>query len=211
MRPQHFLASIALALPVLAGASSGYTKLGCYSTVPDLTDSAQDNYQAYGLCLSRCTKAGYKIAALTKGSTCACSNAIPPNSDKVDDSKCSAACTGYPSDHCGGENAYMVLSTGQYAVLSNSDNGATATATASTAAGGIVVAPTNMNPTSVPTGILTAPDSMVSKASSGAAASRTAGVTSSSATPSPTINAAGSLRAGSSVAGAFVAGLGLLL
>jgi hypothetical protein len=53
---------------------------------------------------------------------------------------------------------------------------------------------------------------MISKAGvSGAASSATATAASSSASVSPTNNAAVSLRGGSSIAGALVAGLGLLL
>lgn len=109
----------------------------------------------------------------------------------------------------------MVLSTGRYAVVSQSDGDAAATPTASTAAGGIVVAATNVNPSTVPTSILTAPGSMISKAGVTGAASSSAVVAataaSSSASALHTANAAVSLRAGSSMAGVLVAGLGLLL
>lgn len=108
----------------------------------------------------------------------------------------------------------MVLSTGQDAVVSQSDGDAAATPTAATAAGGIVVAATNVNPSIVPTSILTAPGSMISKAGV-TAASSSAGVAataaSSSAAASHTANAAVSLRGGSSMAGVLVAALGLLL
>ncbi|KAJ5153220.1 uncharacterized protein N7482_009698 [Penicillium canariense] len=213
MHPHHILASLALALPAFVSAS--HTTLGCYSEVPDLKGDSTNIFQAYGQCLSQCTMAGYEIAALSQVSHCACSNTVPPDSAKVDDEECKTPCPGYPSNYCGGDGTFMVLSTGQYAVLSGSDDGSTATATAVTAAGGIVVAPTNINPTSIPTSILTAPSSIVSSASARVAASSsaTSAITaaSSSASPSPTLNAAGSLRAGSSLAGALVAGLGLLL
>lgn len=105
----------------------------------------------------------------------------------------------------------MVLSTGEYAVVS--DGGATATPIAATAAGGIVVAATNVNPTTVPTSILTAPGSMISKAgvSGAASSSATATAASSSASATPTNNAAVSLRGGSYMARVLVVGLGLLL
>lgn len=111
----------------------------------------------------------------------------------------------------GGKNAYTVLSTGEYAAVSN-DGSSTATAT-----GGIIVAPTNINPSSVPTGILTAPGSGGYKPNSTSTASKSAGSSaavtsvSTSASASPTLNAADGLRAGSSLLGAVVAGLGLLL
>jgi len=122
---------------------------------------------------------------------------------------------GVPNDITGGgQNAYTVLSTGEYTEVSVSSSGSTATPSA---AGGIIVAPTNVDPKSVPTGILTAPGSMVSSASASASAmdskSASAAITAvtTSASASPTFNAANSLHAGSSVIGAAIAGLGLLL
>ncbi|KAJ5459875.1 uncharacterized protein N7458_001427 [Penicillium daleae] len=212
MRTQHILATLALALPAFVSASSAYTKLGCYSDVPDLKGDSTNSYQAYGACLNSCSKGGYKIAVLSKGNHCACSNAVPPDSAKVSDDKCNTACPGYPTDYCGGDDVYMVLSTGQY-VVSESDGGAATTPTAATAAGGIIVAATNVNPTTVPTSILTAPGAMITKAGVSGEASSSAAATaaSSSASASPTSNAAVSLRGGSSMAGLLVAGLGLLL
>lgn len=136
----------------------------------------------------------------------------------------------------GGNDLYTVLTTAEYSSSdsssdSNSDSNAnagwgrviitTATAAAgatpSTAGGGIVVAPTNIDESNLPTGILTAPASMISKASSTATSAKvtsvaavTAANADASATPSSTPNAADSLRA-APVAGILVAGLGLLL
>lgn len=100
MRTQHILATLALALPAFVSASSAYTKLGCYSDVPDLKGDSTNSYQAYGACLNSCSKDGYKIAVLSKGNHCACSNAVPPDSAKVSDDKCNTACPGYPTDYC---------------------------------------------------------------------------------------------------------------
>ncbi|OOQ85106.1 hypothetical protein PEBR_31411 [Penicillium brasilianum] len=211
MHPHHILATLAFAL----SASAAYTKLGCYSEVPDLKNDTTNVFQSYGQCLNQCSEGGYKIAVLSQGDHCSCGNAVPPNSAKVSDDKCTTPCPGYVNDYCGGDNTYMVLSTGRYAVVSQSDGDAAATPTAATAAGGIVVAATNVNPSTVPTSILTAPGSMISKAGVTGAASSSAGVAataaSSSASALHTANAAGSLRAGSSMAGVLVAGLGLLL
>ncbi|GLI76785.1 WSC domain protein [Penicillium ochrochloron] len=214
MHTQYFLATLALALPAFA-SSAAYTKLGCYSEVPDLKGDSTNAYQAYGQCINKCSTDNYKIAVLSKGNHCSCSNAVPPSSAKVSDDKCNTVCPGYPMDYCGGDGTYMVLSTGESAAVSESDGGAAVTPTAATAAGGIVVAATNANPTAttVPTSILTAPGTMISKAgvSGAASSSATATAASSSASASPTNNAAVSLRGGSSIAGALVAGLGLLL
>ncbi|KAJ5965700.1 hypothetical protein N7481_012414 [Penicillium waksmanii] len=232
----QYLSALALALPVVAGYTS---TLGCYSKVPALTSQTVYIYQNYGYCTDKCSEGGYRVAALSSGKKCACSNELPDDSAKVDADKCNVTCEGWPEDNCGGNGFYTVLSTGDYS-SSNSDSAsdsdsesnsastdtiimAAATSTTSspsTAGGGIVVAPTNINESNVPTNILTAPASMVSKASASASAIATANakVTSApgivaanpSSTPSSTPNAAATLRAGP-IAGAFVAGLGLLL
>ncbi|ERF76441.1 hypothetical protein EPUS_07321 [Endocarpon pusillum Z07020] len=49
---------------------------------------------------------------LNRGSDCWCGSALPPESDKVDDSQCSSPCTGYGEAKCGGNNAYSVYLTG---------------------------------------------------------------------------------------------------
>lgn len=230
MHLNHLLASLALTLPALA--STSISQLGCYSTVPALKVSEQFDFQSHGYCEQKCQKAGYRVAALSDGSTCACSNELPKDSDKVDEAQCNAVCTGFPQDKCelsyaipkqestqaadvnvydpgGGKSAYTVLSTGEYASVSN-DGSSTATAD-------IIVAPTNINPSSVPTGILTAPGSGGYKGSPTSTGSKSAGSSaavtsvSTSASASPTPNAAEELRAGSSVLGAVLAGVGLLL
>lgn len=92
---------------------------------------------------------------------------------------------------------------------SPSENASTTIApTAATAAGGIIVAPSTAG---APTGIVTAASTVNSQ--SGNAVSKSAAVSGAAATasPTPTSNAAGIVRAGSSLLGAVVAGLGLLL
>jgi hypothetical protein len=100
MHPQHILVTLALALPAFVSASAAYTKLGCYSEVPDLKGDSTNAYQAYGQCLNQCSKDGYKIAVLSKGDHCSCSNAVPPDSAKVSDDMCKTPCPGYPTDYC---------------------------------------------------------------------------------------------------------------
>ncbi|KAJ5118915.1 hypothetical protein N7448_010623 [Penicillium atrosanguineum] len=220
MQPHHLFATLALALPALASASTSV--LGCYSSVPSLKDEGRYTFQSQGYCEEKCQSGGFRIAALT-GLQCLCGNELPPSSAQVDDDKCDTVCAGWPEDNCGGQNYFTVLSTGEYTEVSNSssssdssDSSDSTPASASTAAGGIVVAPTNINPSSVPTAILTAPSSTVPSASASAIASKSvaaAAITSvsSSTSASPTMNAAYSMHAGSSVIGAAIAGLGLLL
>lgn len=118
------------------------------------------------------------------------------------------------SSHIGGGiNVYTVLTTGDYDSESNSGSNSTVPART----GRNIVAPT-VNPSSIPTNILTAPSSvgkagitaLPSAAKSNAASAGITAVTS-TVTPSATPNAAAdTLRAGS-MAGVLVAGLGLLL
>lgn len=97
----HILATLALALPALVSAySPAYTKLGCYSSVPDVKGDSTNVFQSLGMCVTQCAKDNYKIAVLSKGDHCACSNALPPDSSKIDDDKCNTVCPGYPTDNC---------------------------------------------------------------------------------------------------------------
>lgn len=102
MHLNHLLASLALALPALASTSH----LGCYSTVPGLKPSEQYTFQSQGYCEDKCQKAGYRVAALSSGSACACGNELPKASDKVDHAECDLPCTGYPAVKC--KSAYAL-------------------------------------------------------------------------------------------------------
>ncbi|KAJ5538248.1 hypothetical protein N7494_007727 [Penicillium frequentans] len=204
---QTLLASLAL-VPLVAAASSS---LGCYSSVPNLKDVKQYTFQSHGYCLDQCLEDGFRIAALKDGITCGCSNSVPLSSAKLDDDKCDQYCAGFDKDYCGGINVYTVLTTGDYDYDSDSNS------TVPTTTGRNIVAPT-VNPSSIPTNILTAPSSvgkagitaLPSAAKSNAVSAGTTAVTS-TVTPSATPNAAAdTLRAGS-MAGVLVAGLGLLL
>ncbi|KAJ5668289.1 uncharacterized protein N7477_006859 [Penicillium maclennaniae] len=225
MHSQHLFATLALTLPALVTAT--VSQMGCYSSVPGLKDEGDFTFQSLGYCQEKCEQGGFRIAALTGGTQCLCGNEFPPSSALVDDDKCDLTCPGWPEDECGGNDYYNVLSIGEYIEVSDSSSASSTSvsstsASASTIAGGIIVAPTNLNPSSVPTAILTATDSLVTSASASVSASTSAiasksvvaaAITSvsSSASASPTVNAANAMHAGSSVIGAAIAGLGLLL
>ncbi|KAJ5296952.1 uncharacterized protein N7443_007845 [Penicillium atrosanguineum] len=210
MQPHHLFATLALALPALASASTSV--LGCYSSVPSLKDEGRYTFQSQGYCEEKCQSGGFRIAALT-GLQCLCGNELPPSSAQVDDDKCDTVCAGWPEDNSPANTPKSPIPVPAPTPRTPPDS---TPASASTAAGGIVVAPTNINPSSVPTAILTAPSSTVPSASASAIASKSvaaAAITSvsSSTSASPTMNAANSMHAGSSVIGAAIAGLGLLL
>ena len=50
--------------------------------------------------------------ATTDGSTCLCGNELPPDSAKVDESKCDTPCNGYDIEKCGGNGYYQIYLTG---------------------------------------------------------------------------------------------------
>ncbi|KAJ5114783.1 hypothetical protein NUU61_000542 [Penicillium alfredii] len=224
----QFLTALALALPVTSRIAGN---AGCFNDAGSLQDQGSHSYQSPGYCLAQCHKNGSMVAALTRGSHCYCGNEKPPQSAKVDDEQCNMRCVGWPRVMCGGHNAFTVIApdniTGEEETpeSASSNPSPTAVPSASTAVGGILVASTDPNEASMPAGIVTAPASMVAKASasliagkSAAAASQavpTAGSggveASSSPSPTPSVNAAHQLHAGSSVVGFLVLGLALLL
>ncbi|KAJ5594329.1 uncharacterized protein N7459_000537 [Penicillium hispanicum] len=222
MRPQQLLTTLILALPLVA-ADSERDRLGCYATVPDLTSLSVYTFQSTGYCIDKCSQDAYRYAALT-GNKCGCSNSAPAESAKLSETKCNTECAGFPEDKCGGDDAYTVLTTGEYSAVdgsvsddSSSSKGDEKSTTTGTATGGGAVVVTNVNPSAIPTAILTAASgSAATKTSSSSVAGKTAGSSSaatgvtSTVSPSTTANAADVLRAGP-VAGALVAGLGLLL
>ncbi|KAJ6087291.1 hypothetical protein N7467_006205 [Penicillium canescens] len=214
MHTSYIIAALALALPVYSTSSGN---VGCYSDAGSLKNKGPYSYQSPGYCEEVCLRDGHKVAALTRGNMCYCGDTLPSQSAKVDDDKCDQMCIGWPSDSCGGKDTFTVYWITKDDAENNSPENSSTTAaptaaTAATAAGGIIVAPTA---NSAPSGIVTAPSSMNSKGAS-AIASKSANAastaaTSATASASPTNNAAGTIQVGSSLIGAVVAGMGLLL
>ncbi|KAJ5766816.1 uncharacterized protein N7511_004432 [Penicillium nucicola] len=207
MHPNIILAALALALPV-----HSMVNMGCYSDAGSLKNQGPYSYQSPGYCQDHCLGAGKSVFALTRGNMCYCGDALP--TEKVNDDKCNQVCPGWPAESCGGNDTFSVYQIiGENAPDSASDGASTTAApTAATAAGGIIVAPTT---NSAPSGIVTAVSSMNSKGvtalASKSANAATAAATSATVSASPTNNAAGTLQVGSSMMGAVVAGMGLLL
>ncbi|KAJ5770036.1 uncharacterized protein N7511_002087 [Penicillium nucicola] len=97
---------------VLPRGSADGTLVACYSAAPGYGSSQSYTYQSSGWCLDKCYAANSAAFALTGGSTCLCGSTLPPDSDKVDSSKCNKPCTGWPSDMCGGSDYYSIYTTG---------------------------------------------------------------------------------------------------
>jgi len=85
---------------------------GCYSSVPGMAKSDTYDYQSKGHCQSQCAPMNKAVQATSSRNQCWCGDDMPPKSDKVDDSKCTASCTGYGIEMCGGYGFYSVYLTG---------------------------------------------------------------------------------------------------
>ncbi|KAJ5592425.1 hypothetical protein N7537_009329 [Penicillium hordei] len=207
MHTNYVFTALALALPVYSLSSTA--SMGCYSAIESFKNQGPFTYQSPGHCQSQCADNDFKVAALSRGNMCYCGNKVPSDSAKIADDKCDIACTGWPVASCGGMDTFNIIQATDDLQASPSGNASTTVApTAATAAGGIIVAASTAG---APTGIVTAASTTNSK--SGNAVSKSAAVSGAVATasPTPTNNAAGTVRAGSSLLGAVVAGLGLLL
>ena len=96
------------------GTVSGgqYISIGCYS---DSTSSRTytEGYLASGSlsvesCATHCTDLGYGYSATEYGSQCFCGSSLP-SSTFLSSSSCNMACSGAPTEVCGGSNALSVL------------------------------------------------------------------------------------------------------
>lgn len=63
------------------------------------------NYQSDGRCFGNCTDLKYALA-IVQEKNCWCSNVIPNRADRKSLVDCQYPCPGYPSDYCGGDEAY---------------------------------------------------------------------------------------------------------
>ena len=79
---------------------SAMTYKGCYSDSSPLNLAGYWQYQSTGYCQIICVAKNQAVMGLTTGDTCYCGGDLPADSDKVDDSKCSTTCNGWPSQKC---------------------------------------------------------------------------------------------------------------
>ncbi|CAG8371509.1 unnamed protein product [Penicillium salamii] len=206
MHATYILSALALALPVYSASTDS---VGCYSDIGSMKSQGPFTFQSPGHCEDQCSKKGFKIAALGRGDMCYCGDQLPSQSAKVDDDQCDIQCSGWPEATCGGKGTYNLIQGTEVTGSDDSDSASTTAApTAVTAAGGIVVAPSTA---AAPTGIVTAASSVNSKSANASKSGSATSTAKSSASPTPTDNAAGSVRVGSSLFGAAIAGMGLLL
>ncbi|KAL1968085.1 hypothetical protein VTN77DRAFT_2215 [Rasamsonia byssochlamydoides] len=197
------LSLVALGATVASAQASDV--LGCFSSAGSLSSRGTYTYQSQNYCVQTCAKLGKTIAAVTQGSTCFCGDEAPPASDKVADDECNVPCAGYPSEPCGGSNAWTVLqSPSQQQDAANSSP----SVSARTLQGGIIVdgaGTASIVPLSTPA-IAIASATPTALATS-RAVSKAASSTAVAASSTPTSNGASERRAASVVAAGLAAGL----
>ncbi|PLB52447.1 hypothetical protein P170DRAFT_104738 [Aspergillus steynii IBT 23096] len=81
----------------------------CYSNIGDLKQVMTSTYQSTGMCETFCNRSDYSVYGL-KGDRCWCGDKLPPLSAKVSTKECNTACPGYPSDKCGGDGVWTIIS-----------------------------------------------------------------------------------------------------
>lgn len=81
-------------------ATAAEKKLGCYKTTTGLTLKDTSIYNSIGHCGPKSCLGQAAFAMIDQ--KCYCGDKIPADADKVDDSKCSIKCPGFPPDTCGG-------------------------------------------------------------------------------------------------------------
>lgn len=120
----HIDSSLAIvgSIVILASHASAATSSpkGCFSSTVSLSLAGSQTFNSIGSCSTLCS--GKKAEAMAmQDSDCYCGSTLPPTNAQIDDSKCSIPCPGYPSDTCGGVNAFSVYLTGLSAAVPNAD------------------------------------------------------------------------------------------
>ncbi|TID26167.1 hypothetical protein CANINC_002862 [Pichia inconspicua] len=103
-RPLFHLLAILLLLSPTVNADGQL--LGCFSSVPDtFVLKSIYTWQSSKYCAGQCS--GYDFFALTDGNACYCGSTFPLGGS--DSNSCSQACVGFPSEQCGGADAFNIL------------------------------------------------------------------------------------------------------
>lgn len=147
---------------------------GCYGSAGSLTSVGTYIYQSTGYCAVKCKNNGKAVMATTNGTECYCGDVLPAASDKVEDSKCTTPCVGYPMDTCGGAGFFSV------ATLFDGTTGNATSAATTTSAPASAVPPVIANPGVSTAAITSSVASTASTASSASSASTASKVSASS-------------------------------
>lgn len=134
VRTASVLTFFALAVNAQTTTASGakaVETLDCYSSAGSLQSLGEYTFQASGYCQTQCVGQNQFVMATTDGSTCLCGNELPPDSAKVDESKCSTPCNGYDIENCGGKGYYQIYLTGLGTPGTSEDDSSSASPTSS--------------------------------------------------------------------------------
>ncbi|OJZ88964.1 hypothetical protein ASPFODRAFT_476586 [Aspergillus luchuensis CBS 106.47] len=99
---------ISLSILSFLTTASAYTTAGCYSSAGQLTSAGTYQFQSEGYCQQICTKQNKPVFALHNGDECYCGDSLPPSTAKVSSTQCQTPCSGFPSETCGGANAWLI-------------------------------------------------------------------------------------------------------
>ncbi|KAL2817513.1 hypothetical protein BDW59DRAFT_165921 [Aspergillus cavernicola] len=102
--------------PVLSFALPGFAaqisnSIGCFSSPGNFENQGSFTFQEVNHCVDQCDEADFKYAAL-QGDDCWCGKADPAQADLISDDECDEACSGWPRDICGGDDAWSVYGIG---------------------------------------------------------------------------------------------------
>ncbi|KAI4730001.1 WSC-domain-containing protein [Aureobasidium sp. EXF-10728] len=169
------LALSALSVQTVSSAivAGPVTDAGCFNAAAGLEDNGTFNYQSKGHCQQTCIGVGATVMAMTDGDDCWCGSTLPAKSSlQSDDSKCSKACVGYPSDICGADGYWSVYYTttdtdidyfggssssgsSSSSSSSSSTSKSSAASSASSAASSMITSTTSASPTSPKATVIT--------------------------------------------------------
>ncbi|KAG7884845.1 hypothetical protein KL938_001102 [Ogataea parapolymorpha] len=112
----------------LIPATSALSSIGCFSDIPSsYVSKGTYTWQSSSHCSSECS--AYKYIALTNGNECYCGDEEPSSSDSSN--SCDTSCVGYPSEKCGGSDAYTVYGLSDNDVYENSSSSGSSSSTSS--------------------------------------------------------------------------------
>ncbi|KAG7811110.1 hypothetical protein KL921_002738 [Ogataea angusta] len=176
----------------LIPAASALSSIGCFSDIPSsYVSKGTYTWQSSSHCSSECSS--YKYIALTNGNECYCGDDKPSSSDSSD--SCDTSCDGYPSEKCGGSNAYTVYGLSDDDVYDNSLSSGASSSTGSSGASSSTSSPASSSTVSSSSSSNTAQTTQASSSSSSTQESTSSTETpttsseSSSSSTSPTMTA----------------------
>ncbi|KAI0382019.1 WSC domain-containing protein [Hypomontagnella monticulosa] len=104
------LASIIIALAAFTSTIRAIEYVGCFGPPSDFEYDGRHIFQSVGRCNQVCSTLDFPVLAVSNGTNCFCSHAIPPPDRAVEESLCNSPCAGYAMQMCGGRGFFSVYS-----------------------------------------------------------------------------------------------------